>query len=247
MQGNDLSPQPRSESGGASAPNGTGVPTSRFGRRAFVGLVGTGLSSLLWGPEVAKLARPAEAAIPGPLAGLLPAGGWRIYTVTANMPTFDRAAWNLTVGGLVDQRLSLNYDELLSLPRVEQVSDFHCVTGWSVSKVHWAGVRLAHVLDPTGPSPSAGAIAFLSSDGAYVDMLTRQQAALPDVMLAYEMNGRPLTQNHGAPLRLVVPEMYGYKGVKWVNGIAVVAQPFQGFWEQRGYDTDAWVGHSNGL
>ena len=221
--------------------------TSRFGRRAFIGLVGAGLSSLVWGPEVAKLARPAEAVIPGPLAGLLPNGGWRIYTVTGTLPTFDPATWKLEVGGLVQQRLFLSYDQLLSLPRSEQVSDFQCVTGWSVSKVHWAGVGLSDVLGPAGPSPAAGAIAFLSADGAYVDMLTRQQAALADVMLAYEMNGRPLTQAHGAPLRLVIPEMYGYKGVKWVKGIAVVAQPFQGFWEQRGYDTDAWIGHSNGL
>jgi DMSO/TMAO reductase YedYZ molybdopterin-dependent catalytic subunit len=60
------------------------------------------------------------------------------------------------------------------------------------------------------------------------------------------MDGKPLTADHGAPLRLVVPQMYGYKGVKWVNEIRALNAPIDGFWEQRGYDRDAWVGHSNG-
>jgi DMSO/TMAO reductase YedYZ molybdopterin-dependent catalytic subunit len=66
-------------------------------------------------------------------------------------------------------------------------------------------------------------------------------------MLALEMDGRPLTRAHGAPARLLMPQMYGYKGVKWVKRITVTHHPAQGFWEQRGYDRDAYVGASNGL
>ena len=65
-------------------------------------------------------------------------------------------------------------------------------------------------------------------------------------MLAYEMNGKPLPRVHGAPVRLVIPEMYGYKNVKWLKGINLVRQPEAGYWEQLGYDRDAWVGRSNG-
>jgi DMSO/TMAO reductase YedYZ molybdopterin-dependent catalytic subunit len=65
-------------------------------------------------------------------------------------------------------------------------------------------------------------------------------------MLAYEMEGKPLPRAHGAPLRLVIPEMYGYKNVKWLNGINLLGRPQDGYWEQLGYDRDAWVGRSNG-
>jgi len=78
------------------------------------------------------------------------------------------------------------------------------------------------------------------------DYLTHAQAALPDVLLAYEMDGKSLSRGHGAPLRLVIPEMYGYKGVKWLTRNELVPKLAPGFWEQNGYDIDAWVGRSNG-
>ena len=65
-------------------------------------------------------------------------------------------------------------------------------------------------------------------------------------MLAYEMDGKPLNREHGAPVRVVIPDMYGYKNVKWVERIELVADAASlGYWEQRGYDRDAWVGRSN--
>jgi DMSO/TMAO reductase YedYZ molybdopterin-dependent catalytic subunit len=76
--------------------------------------------------------------------------------------------------------------------------------------------------------------------------VTVQQAGLHDVMLAYEMDGKPLSRAHGAPLRLVIPEMYGYKNVKWLSGINLVRKAEDGYWERLGYDQDAWVGRSNG-
>jgi len=76
--------------------------------------------------------------------------------------------------------------------------------------------------------------------------LTLRQAELHDAMLAYEMDGKPLPREHGAPVRVVIPEMYGYKNVKWVERIVLTDHVSPGFWEQRGYDVDAWVGKSNG-
>jgi DMSO/TMAO reductase YedYZ molybdopterin-dependent catalytic subunit len=69
---------------------------------------------------------------------------------------------------------------------------------------------------------------------------------LPDAMLAWEMDGKPLLREHGAPVRVVIPDMYGYKNVKWVQEINLVQRPSIGYWEQFGYDNDAWVGRSNG-
>ena len=65
-------------------------------------------------------------------------------------------------------------------------------------------------------------------------------------MLARNQDGKPLTRSHGAPLRLVLPRMYGYKNVKWVRELRFDSTAAPGYWEQRGYDVDAWVGKSNG-
>ena len=217
----------------------------RYGRAVFLGTVATGLSSLLWArplwSRVSHAAGPLESLVP-----LVPAGGWRIYTVAATMPRFDPATWRLRIGGRVARPAVLSYDELRALPHAAEVRDFHCVTGWTVHGVHWRGVRVRDLLDHVGASPAAGGVRFVSAEQPYVDSLTMQQALLPDVLLAWEMNGQPLPREHGAPIRLVMPEMYGYKNVKWVEGIDVVAHADNGYWENLGYDRDAWVGRSNG-
>lgn len=221
------------------------APPKRYGRGVFLATVAGGLSSLVWGrtvwSRVSTIVSPSVDAV----APVLPQGGWRIYSVAASMPAFDAQTWRLTIAGLVRRPYALTYDELRSLPRAEQVATFHCVTGWTVNDVHWAGVRMQDVLRRADPLPAANAIRFVSAEEPYVDYLTLRQAALRDVMLAYEMDGRPLTRDHGAPLRLVIPEMYGYKGVKWLARIELVPQVEAGYWEQRGYDRDAWVGRSN--
>jgi DMSO/TMAO reductase YedYZ molybdopterin-dependent catalytic subunit len=216
-----------------------------YGRRAFLALTLGGISSIFWG----RAAVDAFSRVGGPaneVIGAIVPSGWRIYTVAATMPRFDAATWRLHVDGLVEQPLELTYDELRSLPRAEQISDFHCVTGWSVGHVRWAGVRFRDLLAGARPLPRAGALQFVSAERPYVDTLTLDQASLSDVMLAYEMDGKPLSRPHGGPVRVVIPEMYGYKNVKWVERVELVASPAPGYWEQRGYDTNAWVGRSNG-
>ena len=216
----------------------------RYGRGLFLATVAGGLSSLAW----AKPVWTKVSAALGPVESFVPfvPQGWRIYTVSGSMPTFDRTTWRLEVGGLVDRKLSLSYDELRSLPRAQQVSDFHCVTGWTVKNVHWAGVRLRDIFSEAKPQFDAHGLQFVSAEVPYVDYLTLDQGLIPDVMLAYEMDGKPLPREHGAPLRLVIPEMYGYKGVKWLQQLNLVPQAEPGYWEQLGYDRDAWVGRSNG-
>jgi DMSO/TMAO reductase YedYZ molybdopterin-dependent catalytic subunit len=210
----------------------------KLGRGLFLVTVAGGLSSLWWGKSLTR----AVSAVP-----FAPGGGWRIYTVAPTMPKFDPATWKLEIGGLVDKPMTLSYDELRALPRTSQIRNFHCVTGWSVSNVHWTGVRLSDLLDRVSPQFSAQGVLFTSAEIPYTDSLTLEQAKLHDVLLAYEMDGKPLPREHGAPVRLVIPEMYGYKNVKWVSRIDLVKQPQDGYWEQLGYDRDAWVGRSNGL
>ena len=218
----------------------------RYGRRLFLATVVGGVSSLYWGKAAWDHVTGVISPVAEAIAPIIPSSGWRIYTISGNMPTFDRATWRLRIGGLVEKPVSLTYDELRSLPRVDQVSTFHCVTGWSVQNVHWGGVRMHDVLAAAKPQGTGQALRFVSMEVPYVDYLTLGQASLHDVMLAYEMDGKPLKQEHGAPVRLVIPEMYGYKNVKWLQEIDVVPQAIDGYWEELGYDRDAWVGRSNG-
>jgi DMSO/TMAO reductase YedYZ molybdopterin-dependent catalytic subunit len=212
----------------------------RIARRTFFGVLATGLSSLWWG-ESALRALKAALGPSVPLGVPVLGDGWRIFTVNPPMPVFDPTRWRLRIEGLVERPLELTYAELVSLPRSEQVSDFHCVTGWSVENVRWAGVRFDDLLAQARPLRTARALSFYSAEKPYVDSLTLEQASAPDAMLAYEMDGRPLARPHGAPARVVMPRMYGYKNVKWVERIVVTRDQLVGYWEERGYDRDAWV------
>jgi DMSO/TMAO reductase YedYZ molybdopterin-dependent catalytic subunit len=216
----------------------------RLGRAAFLGVSLAGLSSLLWGRTAWEA---ASGLLPESVGSVLPqpTSGWRIYTVAATMPRLDPATYRLRVEGLVRRPAALALPDLQELPVAHQVSDFHCVTGWTVRDVRWAGVRIRDVLAAAEPLAAARALSFVSAELPYVDSLTLEQALLPDVMLAWEMDGRPLERPHGGPLRLVMPRMYGYKSVKWVDRIVVTTEPVVGYWEQRGYDRDAWIGRSN--
>jgi DMSO/TMAO reductase YedYZ molybdopterin-dependent catalytic subunit len=216
----------------------------RYGRGLFLATLAGGLTSLAWGRPVWSRFSSAFAGVENAVP-LIP-HGWRIYSVSGHMPTFEPKTWRLAIDGLVKNKLTLTYADLRDLPSEHQVSTFHCVTGWTVKNVHWRGVRLQTIFDHAQPFPNAHALQFVSAEQPYIDYLTKQQSLLPDVMLAYEMDGKPLVREHGAPLRLVIPDMYGYKGVKWLDRINLVPQAGDGYWELLGYDRDAWVGRSNG-
>jgi len=225
------------------------VGARRVGRAGFIGIVGAGVATLFYGRAIShvtsRVTNPVSDATG--LTRLIPSGGWRIYTVADTMPSFDPSTWRLRIDGLVQRPVELSYHQLLALPKAEQVSTFHCVTGWIVNGVRWGGVRFHDLLAEARPLPRAHALHFVSAEKPYDDYLTLQQVGLSQVMLAYEMDGKPLAREHGAPVRVVIPEMYGYKNVKWVERIELVGRPGAGYWEQRGYDADAWVGRSNGF
>jgi len=218
----------------------------RYGRGLFLATVAGGVSSLYWGKTAWAPVSRAISPVVGAIAPILPTDGWRIYTVASSMPVFDPATWRLKIGGMVEQPMELNYDQLRALPQASQVSTFHCVTGWTVNGVHWSGVRFKDLLAAAQPQSGAHALEFVSAEKPYVDYLTLDQAMLSDVLLAWEQDGQPLSQAHGAPVRVVIPDMYGYKNVKWVEEINVVSAAGSGYWEQLGYDRNAFVGRSNG-
>jgi DMSO/TMAO reductase YedYZ molybdopterin-dependent catalytic subunit len=224
----------------------SGPGAKPYGRRAFLLLLAGGATSFYWAGSASNVLSPITSTFSQLLGNLLPIGGWRIYTISGSMPIFDASSYQLEVTGLVRRPRSFSYDELLALPQSHQVSTFHCVTGWTVKNVHWSGVRFKHLLDLVEPLPTAKAMRFDSLEVPYNDSLTLEQVGLHDVMLALGMDGQPLSRPHGSPARVVIPEMYGYKGVKWLTKIEFLPDQPTGYWEGLGYDQNAWVGHSNG-
>jgi DMSO/TMAO reductase YedYZ molybdopterin-dependent catalytic subunit len=215
-----------------------------LGRAAFLGLVGAGIAGLFVGRDALGL---LGKIVPDGVESIVPTSGWRIYTIGSSIPRIDPAAYRLTVSGAVERPVTYTLADLRNLPQAEQVSDFHCVTGWSVNDVHWRGVRFAELLNEARLRPEAKALRFVSDEVPYDDTLSVPQALSADAMLALDMDGKPLSEPHGFPARVVMPRMYGYKNVKWVTRIEVQTNlDHVGFWEQRGYDEDAWVGASNG-
>ena len=228
-------------------PEATGAPV---GRRVFLGLLGVGAAGVLLGARIQdwleREVGPLIAKDGTGLASLLPIGRFRIYTVTGGLPSRSRADYRLKVDGLVDQPFTLTYDELVAMPPTKLTRDFQCVTGWRVPEVEWTGVRLADLLDRAGVQARATALRFHSFDGAYTESLTLAQARRNDVIIAYELEGSPLSDEHGGPARLYVAPMYGYKSCKWLDHIELTKSVEEGYWEERGYDVDGWVGRSNG-
>lgn len=157
-------------------------------------------------------------------------GGWGRYT--------------LRVEGLVANPVALSYRELLALPKCEQITQHYCIQGWSgVAK--WGGVRMADILALVQPLPEARWVVFYSfADGAepghgrYYDCHRVEHMREPMALLAYEMNGEPLTETHGAPLRLRNELELGFKQVKWIEAVEFVAD-FRGIgWGHGGYNED---------
>jgi DMSO/TMAO reductase YedYZ molybdopterin-dependent catalytic subunit len=229
------------------APEATGSPV---GRRVFLGLLGVGAAGVLLGARIQDwLEREVGPLISKDgtgLASLLPIGRFRIYTVTGSLPSRSRDEYTLKVDGLVDQPFEIGFRELVAMKPTRLTRDFQCVTGWRVSEVEWKGVRLADLLDRAGVQARASALKFHSFDGAYTESLTLAQARRDDVIVAYQLEGSPLSDEHGGPARLYVAPMYGYKSCKWLERIELTEKVEEGYWEVRGYDVDGWVGRSNG-
>ncbi|MBO7747412.1 molybdopterin-dependent oxidoreductase [Paenibacillus sp. MWE-103] len=185
---------------------------------------------------------PAPAPLPAssPPIGGGSKGEFRIYTVTP-IPHFDNTTFSFTIDGLVERKQQWNWEQFVALKRQVQVSDFHCVTGWSVYGNTWEGIKLKDFLQLAGVKPGAKTVKFYSGDGVYTDALTLDQASMDDVLVAVMHDGKPIPSDLGGPVRLVVPKMYAYKSVKWLNRIELIDGDHIGYWEQRGYSNDAWV------
>lgn len=157
------------------------------------------------------------------------------------IPRIDLSKWDLTVEGLVRNKLRLTWDELLVLPFISVTSDFHCVTGWSRLDNQWTGVRFVTIAKMADPLPDAKSV-YMTADDGYTTSVFLRDLMEDDALLAYKFEDRPLDLNHGGPLRLVIPRKYAYKSIKWIRRIDFMAEQKVGYWEGRGYSdaADPW-------
>jgi DMSO/TMAO reductase YedYZ molybdopterin-dependent catalytic subunit len=161
-------------------------------------------------------------------------------------PDIAKEDWRLEIDGLVEAPHIYTWDEFMALPQTEDTSDFHCVTSWSRMDNRWVGVRFADISERARPLPEARHVLITAydvdpgSDIAYTTNLALEEAMQPDVLLVHTWEGEPLPSEHGGPVRMITPQLYAWKGAKWIRRISFSAEDRPGFWEVRGYSNTAY-------
>lgn len=176
--------------------------------------------------------------------------GQRLLTEPDNFPVLDlgvqpdynEETFQLQISGLVDKPVTLSLSQIKEMPATDLSADFHCVTRWSKFDVKWKGVAWSEIEKLVSPQSEAKYIIQYGLDG-YTTNVPLEDMRKPNVILAYELYGRPLPKEHGAPIRMIIPHLYGWKGSKFLTGIEFVAEDAPGFWEVRGYHNhgDPWT------
>ena len=158
-----------------------------------------------------------------------------------NIPRTDLSTWDFRIDGLVEKPVRLSWAEFNKLPRTEIHCDIHCVTHWSRFDNRFEGVLFAEVIKLVTPKPAAQ-FALVRGENGYTANLPLADLMRPDTIFAFSHDGETLTADHGYPLRLIVPQLYLWKSVKWVRGFALAETDEPGFWEENGYHMygDPW-------
>jgi DMSO/TMAO reductase YedYZ molybdopterin-dependent catalytic subunit len=150
----------------------------------------------------------------------------------------DARSFRLRVHGLVKNTLDLDYAALLKLPQVTKEADVHCVTGWSLLGGQWKGVQIATLAELAGVKSEARYVIFEAAHG-YTANTPMREATADNALVTYRLNGKPLSLDHGAPVRGLVPDLYFWKSAKWITGVRFVRDDAPGYWETRGYNNHA--------
>ena len=165
---------------------------------------------------------------------------WPVLTY-GETPRTDLRRWSFRCFGRVEREVSWTWEEFSKLPRVEVLSDIHCVTRWSRFDNRWEGVSLREIVRRAGLAPGAVA-GLVHSEGGYTTNVAVENLLSEDVLLATRHDGRELEPERGGPCRLVVPKLYFWKSAKWARAIEFLDVNPPGFWEANGYHmhADPW-------
>jgi DMSO/TMAO reductase YedYZ molybdopterin-dependent catalytic subunit len=167
--------------------------------------------------------------------------GWPVRSV--DKPDFAAIlkSWRLVVDGLVKKPQSFTFEQLLALARFDETMDFHCVEGWSVFDVPWNGLHIGGLASAVGLQAGVTHVTLHTVEDVYDESLPIDVALEPHTMLAYGVCGSTLPREHGFPLRLVVPRLYGYKSAKYLTRLEFTDHAVSGYWVSYGYSYDGEV------
>jgi DMSO/TMAO reductase YedYZ molybdopterin-dependent catalytic subunit len=164
-------------------------------------------------------------------------GKWPVLDL-GHHPDIAPSRWKLELSGMVARPQVLDWDAMLRLEQADDVSDFHCVTGWSKLDIAWRGVRFSTVAAAAEPLEAARFVLCHGLDG-YTTNLPLEEALKDDVLLVHTAEGRPLPREHGGPVRMITPQLWAWKGAKWICRVEFLPADVRGFWEERGYSNTA--------
>ncbi|MBL0739721.1 sulfite oxidase-like oxidoreductase [Chryseolinea lacunae] len=181
---------------------------------------------------------PNRHGMPTTPVGQILTTKWPILDL-GHHPTVTADRWRLAVDGAVEHPVRLTWDEFMKLPQTNDVSDFHCVTTWSKLDMQWKGVRLMDLAALVHPKENATHVLCYGYD-TYTTNLSLEEALKPDVLLVHTFEGKPLQKEHGGPVRMITPQLYAWKGAKWIKRIEFLTANKPGFWEERGYSNTAY-------
>ena len=153
----------------------------------------------------------------------------------------DRGTYRLTVDGLVENPLSLSYDDLLSYPTEFRLVSLNCVEGWGFW-AKWTGPRLAGIFADAKVKPGAKTVIFHCADESGYTSLKLDYILEKDIIIALKLNDVTLPADRGFPFQVVAEDKFGYKWAKWVTRIELSSEDYQGYWEKGGYSNEADVG-----
>ncbi|NSW54025.1 MAG: molybdopterin-dependent oxidoreductase [Anaerolineae bacterium] len=166
------------------------------------------------------------------------------------IPQIDLATWRLRIWGEVRQPAALSWEEVCQLPVTERTLDLHCVTRWSKYDTHWRGFTLQTLLDSGWVTPLPTARFVIQHAPGYTTNLPLNQVVAENFLFATHYEGKPITPEHGFPLRGLpgaipgrddLKDVYLWKGAKWLNGLEFSAEDLPGYWERSGYNNEADV------
>ena len=182
--------------------------------------------------------RPNRHGMPVTPIGQVLTKKWPVLDLGVQ-PDIPLDRWKLTLDGAVEHPVTLSWEEFLALPQTEDTSDFHCVTTWSKLDMNWKGVRLLDLAALVQPKETATHIMCYGYDN-YTTNISLEEALKPDVLLVHTIEGKPLPREHGGPVRVITPQLYAWKGSKWIVRIEFLTENRRGFWEERGYSNTAY-------
>jgi DMSO/TMAO reductase YedYZ molybdopterin-dependent catalytic subunit len=165
---------------------------------------------------------------------------WPVLHAEAT-PRIATQGWTFRVEGLVENEVSWTWDEIHALPRARYEGAIHCVTTWSKFGMTFDGVSVDTLLEAAKPLPTASFVLATSHTG-YTTNLPLEDVTGGKAWVVWDVDGHPLTTEHGGPARLLVPHLYFWKSAKWVSGLRLLDHDEPGFWERNGYHDrgDPW-------